>query len=262
MAMLDSAVSPKAADLRKAFPGRGQKRAFRPLRAVSVLEEDLELAGLVAENQLAAAKSRSRAAVVQVPRGTWQEPEWPPPVRQGLGLLILGGLMLRRLGLDGRCGAELVTKGDLLRPWQGEESRLIDGGQTEWRAIEPTRIAVLDIGFARRVSRFPEIYGEIAARAIRRSRHLTVNMAIVQQPKVETRLLMTLWHLADRCGTIDSGGSLVPIDLSHTILAELVAARRPTVSTAIASIQRAGKAKKLSEGWELRGGPPGEMELG
>ncbi len=168
MARLELVVPPNA-DGRKALPGRDRTSAFRRLRAVSVLDEDLELAALLAEDRLGAAKSRSRAPVVQVSRGTWQEPEWPAAVRQGPGLPILGGLMLRRLGLQGAPGT-------------------------------------------------------LAVKAHSR----------------ETGVLMILWHLADRCGTIGSDRSLVPIDLSHSILAELVAARRPAVSTAIASIQRAG----------------------
>ncbi len=247
------------ADAGTASSGGDQPKVLRRLKVTSILNEDLGFANTLAKDRLAEARSHSRARVLTVYPGAWEEPKWTPAVRQGPGLLILAGTMLRHLGLDGRSGAELLSTGDLLRPWQGNESGLIEGGQARWQAIEPCRIAILDLGFARRVSPFPEIQMEIVVRAVRRSRHLAVNMAIVQQPKVETRVLMMLWLLADRYGTIGPDGARIPIDLSHSILGELVAARRPTVSAAMASIQRSGRARKVTGGWQLTGGPPGEM---
>jgi CRP-like cAMP-binding protein len=42
----------------------------------------------------------------------------PDRARGGYGLLVLEGLLLRRVGIEGRYGAELLGPGDLLRPWQ------------------------------------------------------------------------------------------------------------------------------------------------
>jgi hypothetical protein len=250
---------PSVVDESSASSFGDQPGVFHRLAVTSVLDEDLGLAKSLASDRLERARSLSRALVVTIRPGAWEEPKWPNPVRQGPGLLILAGMMLRHLGLGGRNCAELLSAGDLLRPWQGNESKLIEGGQARWQAIEPSRIAILDLGFARRISPFPEVHGEIAARAVRRSRHLALNMAIVQQPKVEMRVLMLLWLLADRCGKVEADGARIPLDLSHSILAELVAARRPTVSAAMASIQRSGKARKVTGGWQLTGDPPDEM---
>jgi hypothetical protein len=43
-------------------------------------------------------------------------------MRDGIGLIVLRGRLIRRLGIDGRFGAELLGQGDVLRPWQGEDS--------------------------------------------------------------------------------------------------------------------------------------------
>ncbi|HEX4465792.1 MAG TPA: Crp/Fnr family transcriptional regulator, partial [Solirubrobacteraceae bacterium] len=106
---------------------------------------------------------------------------------------------------------------------------------------------------------YPEIQGQLIARTLRRARYLAVIMAIVHQPKVEARLLMLLWHLADRRGVVRSDGVLVPVRLTHTTLADLLAARRPTVSAALSSLQKAGSVTSTREGWILHGRAPGEL---
>jgi CRP-like cAMP-binding protein len=127
--------------------------------------------------------------------------------------------------------------------------------------LEPCRLALLDIEFAQRTSSFPQIPAQLIARAISRSRHFAVNMAIVQQPKVETRLHMLLWHLADRWGTVGPDGVFVPVRLTQTVLAALVAAQRPTVSAALAALERDLRLTRTNRGWLLHGAPPGELQL-
>ena len=43
-------------------------------------------------------------------------------MRKALGLLVLDGLIIRRVGVAGRFGAELLGDGDLLRPWEREDA--------------------------------------------------------------------------------------------------------------------------------------------
>jgi CRP-like cAMP-binding protein len=87
-------------------------------------------------------------------------------------------------------------------------------------------------------------------------------MAIVQQPRVETRLHMLLWHLADRSGTVSADGVTLPLRLTQGVLAALVAARRPTVSAALRALERDGKLTRTPQGWLLRGSPPGGLRIG
>jgi CRP-like cAMP-binding protein len=84
-------------------------------------------------------------------------------------------------------------------------------------------------------------------------------MAIVHQKRVDTRLHMLLWHLADRWGTVRRDGVLVPLHLTHSILADLVAAQRPTVSAALGSLERAGLITRTHDGWRLAGSAPVEL---
>ena len=223
-----------------------------------VLEEDSELADAIAPAQRAEASRECVASAVAVAAGEWH------PVRtgvsgQGIGLLVTRGLLIRRVGVDGRFGAELLGVGDLLRPWQGDEVLRTLAVTTGWRVLEPLRLAVLDERFAHRAARYPALMGAFVARAMGRSRNLTVNMAIVQQARVDARLHMLFWHLAARWGKVRADGVSVPLRLTHGTLAELVAARRPTVTTALSELGRRGLVRTLEDGWLLTGEPPGEI---
>lgn len=166
--------------------------------------------------------------------------------------------------MDGRFGAELLGAGDLLRPWQGEEqSPPTIPLSTVWQVIEPVRMAVLDEQFARRIGRYPQLCGRLVGRALERSRNLTVNMAIVHHARVDVRLNMLFWYLAGRWGRVRSDCVILPLRLTHSVLADLTAARRPTVSSALAELIKSGLVQTSEDGWLLMGKPPGELlEIG
>lgn len=224
-----------------------------------LLEEDPSLGESLGSSALAAATLELRARTMLVAPGDWPQPDWPAGVRNGAGLLVLSGLLLRRVGLEGRFGAELLGAGDLLRPWQREDSVASVPRRSEFEVLRRMRVAVLDVDFLRRALPYPEVAGALVARALRRSRHLVANMAIVHQPRVDTRVHMLLWHLADRWGTVHADGVTVPVRLTHAALADLVAARRPTVSAAVGALERRGAISRTPEGWCLHGSPPVEL---
>src|SRR5436190_20566184 len=87
----------------------------------SVLVEDPGLAEGLGEEQLLAAARECLAPKIRVPRGPWQPMEVVDGFRGGIGLLVLDGLLVRRVGLADRFGAELLGEGDVLRPWQRED---------------------------------------------------------------------------------------------------------------------------------------------
>ncbi len=180
---------------------------------------------------------------------------------EGIGMLVVQGLLIRRAGIEGRFGAELLGRGDLIRPWQDESGTLTLPLLTTWIATEPTRLAVLDQRFASLLGRYPTLAGRTLGRAIRRARHLAVNMAIVHQARVDVRLHMLFWLLASRFGRVRGDGVFVPLRLTHAVLAELVAARRPTVTSALSALAREGQVRSLHDGWLLSGDPPGELAL-
>ena len=82
----------------------------------------------------------------------------------------------------------------------------------------------------------------------------------VQQPRVDRRLHWLFWQLADRWGRTGTEGVTIEVPLTHSLLGELVAARRPSVTTALSSLAAEGKVERDGGSWLLRGGPPPDYE--
>ncbi len=229
-----------------------------------VLEEDPDLARDLETERAEQATDRVLARVVRldatdVVRLEAGELIERPPELRGAGLLLLDGLLLRRVGISGRIGAEVLGAGDLLRPWQGEDDEPTLAPGAAWRVLDPCRLAVLDVAFLARIAPYPEIAGRVVERALKRARHLAVLMAIVHQPRLEVRLHMLLWQLAGRWGRVSPEGIRLTLPLSHSILAELVAARRPSVTTALGRLAAQGLVRTDGQTWLLCGEPPYEL---
>jgi hypothetical protein len=177
-------------------------------------------------------------------------------VRGGIGLLLLEGLVVRQVGNEGRCGLELLGPGDLLRPWRhdGEDTTL--PFETGFRVLERGRIALLDSQFAVRAAPYPEVVSALVGRALERSRTLAVMMAIAHYPRIDRRLLLLLWHLADRWGRVTPEGIRIPLRLTHSTLADLVASRRPSVTTALRLLEYQGLLGRRGGLIVLHGSPP------
>jgi hypothetical protein len=219
-----------------------------------VLEEDPDLAEAIEPKLRPQALETVLAREIHVESGTWRPP--PASFENGLGMLVLSGVLIHRVGIDRRFGLELIGEGDLLRPppWHAESTLVMTN---EWIVMEPTRLAVLDERFVRQLATYPELGGRLISRAVQRSRQLAVNMAIVHQARVDVRLHMLFWHLASRWGRVRSDGVFIPLRLTHAVLSDLVAARRPTVTSALSDLNRRGLVQAVREGWLLSGDPPG-----
>ncbi len=228
-------------------------------RLIEVLAYDRELVAGLDRAGRESARSDGFAPLVEVGRGRWDSESFESPDPGGYGLLVLAGFLTRRVGQGGRFGAELLGTGDLLRPWQTVGGAASIPFEPVWDVITDTQLAVLGDSFARQVSPYPSVATQLASRAMLRSRYLAISMAIVHQPRIETRLHMLFWHFADRWGRVKRDGVTLDIPLTHELLGELVGARRPTVSTAMAALTRDGKVERAPQGWRLLGGPPREL---
>jgi CRP/FNR family cyclic AMP-dependent transcriptional regulator len=221
------------------------------------LREDHELAEAIDPDQRPAAIAALAARELIIPAGSWAGN--PVSIESGLGLLVLQGVLVHRIGIGERSSAELLGEGDILRSLRGEFQTSPLRMSASWLILEPTRLAVLDERFVRQLAAFPRLASRLFARSVLRTRQLAVNMAIIHQARVDVRLHMLLWHLAGRWGRVRADGIVVPLRLTHVILADLVAARRPTVTSAISELTREGLVRSIDEGWLLCGEPPGEL---
>jgi CRP-like cAMP-binding protein len=232
-------------------------RTGEALGICNLLLEDADLAEAIP--QARREEVANACIVTEVRLAAGERPEQSIRPSGGLGMIVLQGLLIRRVGIDGKFGAEILARGDVIRPWEDESDPFTLPLSNRWLVVEPTRLAVLDDQFARLLGRYPNLAARLLARAVRRSRHLAVNMAIVHQARVDVRLHMLFWHLAGRFGRVRGDGVIVPLRLTHSVLAELVAARRPTVTTALSQLARDGRVRLLDNAWLLSGEPPGEL---
>jgi CRP/FNR family transcriptional regulator, cyclic AMP receptor protein len=126
--------------------------------------------------------------------------------------------------------------------------------------LEPTDLAILDHGLVERMMPFPQLGVELFTRGARRAHHLAVALAVAHHQRTEDRLLLTLWHLAERWGRVHTDGVILPLPLGHQRLADLVGATRPSVTTALGELSRAGSLSRRDDGaWVLHGEPPREL---
>lgn len=225
-----------------------------------ILVEDPGLAEALGADRLQAAIRDCVATTIRLPKGSWSPGDDLNGSYAGIGLLVLEGLLVRRVGLAERFGAELLGEGDVLRPWQREDVAKTLPRSGGWRALQPCRLAVLDSGFALRAGRYPEVISALFARVLRRSRMLAVTIAIVHHPRVDVRLHMLFWELADRWGTVGREGVRLPLRLTHTVLGDLVAAQRQTVSKALGELAARGSVTWTGDAWLLVGSPPPELD--
>jgi CRP/FNR family cyclic AMP-dependent transcriptional regulator len=224
----------------------------------ALLDVDPDLGRHLSPVRRQTARRELPVRIVQLERGPWGTDPAAASGAGHLGLLVVDGLVGRELLADDVASMELLAAGDLLRPRdEAGEFELLQAA-VRWSALAPTRLALLDCQLARRLAAYPEIYNALLERATARSRRLAVLQAISHLTRVDRRLLTLLWHLAERWGRVTPNGVLVPLRLSHRMLGQLVGARRPTVSSAIGALTRAGEVSRAADGtWLLTGSPVG-----
>ena len=242
----------RAADRARVRP-RPVPRVCRQTVFCQVLVEDPDLARDLTDWRLEEAKRRCLAADVIVDEGEWTPGAESEAAHGGFGLLILEGLVMRRVGAPLRYAAELLGPGDLLRPWQNDGEDVALPFDVHFRVLQRTRFAILDAAFAERAAPFPQVALALVARSMQRSRTLAVNVAIVHYPQVRERLLLMLWHLADRWGRVTPEGIRIPLRLRHHMIADLIAVRRPSASAALQQLTREGLVRRARSGLVLHG---------
>jgi CRP-like cAMP-binding protein len=226
-------------------------------RTVALLDVDPDLGAGMAPERFAAARHEIRASSLVLRRGEWSGAEYGSLDRPDVGFLVVDGVLAREILLEDTISTELLGPGDFIRPWADEEPCLLRR-RVRWQVLAEARVAVLGGSFAKAVRRYPELSEALTDRALARAQRLATTQAISHLNSVERRICALLWHLAERWGRVTANGIVVPLALSHRLLGELVGARRPTVSTALAALERQGKVRRREDAtWLLTGEPPG-----
>jgi hypothetical protein len=219
-------------------------------RTVRILEQDVDLGADLPPGDVVRATEELVARLVE---SDWDERSgrWGIGDR-GLGLLLVDGLLLREVHLLSTWSAELLGSGDLLRPSDVDgEFTLPVATEVAWTALAPLKFAVLDETFLAAACRHPTVLARLLGRAIERSKSLAVHEAVTNLKHVETRLLFQFWHMAERWGRVGRNGVTVPLPLTHALLAKLVGAARPSVTTALGRLAARGDLVKSDGDWLL-----------
>ena len=227
---------------------------MRKAHVVQLLECDPELAEGLADEERVIAAQALPVRVATLRKGTWH-PDMTPPEPGHLGYLLVKGLLVRRLEVAQGASIELLGRGELLRPWQEDASSFC---RSSWEVVEPTTVAQLNPQLTRCLCQWPALVSNLVDRGIRRSRALAADAAAANIVGLEERLLTALWQLAETWGEAKADGIHLSIRLPHRLLAELMGARRPSVTSALAELKSTGQLSSASNGtWILCGDPPG-----
>ena len=250
MSAWSASASPRIAPRRGAVALRTD--SDRP--TVQIVEEDPALLGTLTADLVEAARHQLPARTQWVEAGRWNPlaGDLPPRFDGWLGMLVLDGLLVRQVTLETLRCCELLGPGDLLRPWDEDDGTGTLHCHATWRVLEPTRVALLDATFAHRACRWPTLTAELLQRTLRRSRAQSILLALTQARRADVRLRVLFSHLADRWGRVTPEGILLPLRLTHTVIAQLTGLRRPSVSISLAELERSGEIVRLSKSaWRI-----------
>jgi CRP/FNR family transcriptional regulator, cyclic AMP receptor protein len=230
--------------------------------AVNVIAADPDLASDLGPEERRRAEYAIRAPSVRLSTGEWEpdrDLDWHPGPGD-LGLLVLDGLLVRALDLHGAACAEVIGAGDVIRPWETLPNATLHRN-AHWDVVAPAHMAILDRRTLALIGRWPEVVAKLSDRAIQRSHGLAFHLAVCGLPRVDLRLLAVLWNLADRWGRVTRDGVVLPLPLTHRVLGQLIAVRRPSVTTHLGQLRERGLVVPRPEGgWLLGGDPPEELE--
>jgi CRP/FNR family cyclic AMP-dependent transcriptional regulator len=204
-----------------------------------LLDADDDLAQEFDVRMRVAARQVTTVRVLDADVGACDLEPWFQAAGRGPGLLILDGLIAFETRVGNRTASELTGAGDLLQPPCPRDEELVKQ-RDAWRALWPTRFALLDHEFSERVRPWPQIGLALLRRAGRRIADADALRAIACQPRLEFRLVLLLWHLATRWGRVEPGGIRLTLPLTHRLLGQLVAAERPSVSHALGRLAQSG----------------------
>lgn len=227
---------------------------------ISLLTVDPELGEDLSDDQLALATDQAIAPVHRYPTGPWEVTADDFDDAGNLGLLVVDGLLTRQVRVADYTCSEVLGPGDVLQPWVRLGPGQSVATEVDWEVVTVVDAAVLDRDFCRRVAPWPEITAAISRRLMLRSHWLAFALAVCGLRRIEDRVLLILWHFADRWGRVTPEGVRVDLRLTHHVIAAAIGARRPSVSVAVRNLSHQGliKAQPRSR-WLLLGRPPSAM---
>jgi CRP/FNR family transcriptional regulator, cyclic AMP receptor protein len=209
---------------------------------------DGTLTGALGEAELAKLRRHLRFPAVRVPAGRWDP---PAGLERAVALLVIEGILV----LEGESRhpgeARLFGPDDLI------DARSVADEGSAWRALSDAHVAVLDSRLLLAARYSPELALALTRRLFDGQAEQHTLAVIRALPRVEQRILAYLTHVASRWGRVTTAGLILDLPVTHELLGRLVAARRPTVSLALANLRDEGSLVRLDDDrWLLGAGHP------
>lgn len=215
-------------------------------RTCRILDREPDLAdGLSAADRRSAGQALV-APVLELVRPRWEPPDYDPA--RTFGLLVVEGLLGRRVRVGSAVATELLSRGDILRPWDEPNLWGMVPPELDWRVFRPAQLAVLDERVTALIGRRPELVVNFSSRLLRRARSAAYLLAVSHQTRVDDKLMATLWHLASNWGRVTSAGVHIPFRLTHEVLGEIIGSQRPSVTLALGRMTQQGRVIRNRDG--------------
>lgn len=231
-------------------PLRGHRVITPRSVRIGLLDADPELCEAVPLREREEARTQTRVPGLELTPGEIDFAHLPGGTNAAL---VVDGLLSRDVVLGERLGTSLLGPGDVVPFGRTGAPRLLDS-EVRWTAATTVRLALLGPHLDPAVRRWPQIAGELVARAADQAARSATHQAIAQLPRVEDRLVALLLHLGEHWGTMTPEGLVLPLPLTHEALGRLIGARRPTVSLAMKALGEQGRAiARTDAGWVLAG---------
>jgi len=223
---------------------------------VHLLDADPALADALSPARLLDARRRLTASVAHEALGP-RELDRVRSVDALRMLLVLDGLLLEEVAVSDSVSAELLSAGDVIAIGHRRPEHLLRS-EVRHVVLEPAQFAVLDADAIDAIAAFPEVHHALLERMAERARRAAAGKAIAQMNGIDRRLIALFWQFAERWGRVTPVGVALRVPVSHRVLAQLVGARRPSVSTAMSRLAVEGKLLRRTDGsWLLPGAAVG-----
>jgi CRP-like cAMP-binding protein len=214
----------------------------RPSYRLALLDADPDLGADLSPDEFRQARAELAVAGLVLRPGEWNPVSLAALEHNAFAAIVVNGLLTHDVSVSENPCLELFGPGDVVGSWP------LNGGMLPvddvWHVAATTTLAILDDRFLAAVRRWPRLLTALVQRVAGQGNRSVVQLAIAQQPRVESRLLTLFWHLAERFGRMTPDGVMVPLTLTHDALGRLVGARRPTVTLALKALAESGAVER------------------
>jgi CRP-like cAMP-binding protein len=219
----------------------------------SALDLDPDLGEEIPREDWEQARRACEAPVTNIASGHWDVRRACAEATSSFGYLLVDAIVSREVALKDRYLLELFGPGDIIQPpAHGAWPHAAETMPSTTTVITQGRAMALGGWLVRAAARWPSLLTAVLTRIEAQRERLAIQGLIVHLPLAEHRVLLQLWHLAGKWGRVTTDGIVIPLQLTHEFVGQMIAARRPTVTLAVRDLEAAGCLRRLDDGsWLL-----------